>query len=77
MNKSELPSTNKTYSQNTENYTEQEAKNTKTRNILLWFKIQYTLHIKQNCDTIQNCYIQIWNQHIRINFKGLFIFRSP
>jgi len=47
MIKSELPFTNKTYSQNKENYTKQEAKNTKTRNILLWFKIQYTLHIKK------------------------------
>jgi len=50
MNKSELPFTNKTYSQNIENYTKQEAKNIKTRNILLWFNIQYTLHIKQKCD---------------------------
>jgi hypothetical protein len=50
MNKYELPFTNKTHYEIIENYTKHEAKNTKTRNILLWFKIQYTLHIKQKCD---------------------------
>lgn len=47
MHKFELPFTNKTHSQIRENMQNMTQKNTKIRNILLWFKVQYTLQIKK------------------------------